>query len=74
MPYIGDLATSMSGKRCVNWRIIYETYGDDFVDLSQFPDDSWDELSNKCRSVQNLLNTLLFCSRGSNTGLDWALF
>ena len=45
--YTGIQSTSWSGYPCVRWQTFYE-YTRAF-DISMFPDESWDDLANKCR-------------------------
>ena len=49
--YTGNLSVSATGRSCVPWQDI-STQDDTLnISLSHFPDGSWDELLNKCRSI-----------------------
>ena len=45
--YAGIQSTSWSGYPCVRWQTLYE-YTRAF-DITMFPDETWDDLANKCR-------------------------
>ena len=52
MQYYGNQRVSASGSPCLRWDNFLGISGlSTFLDVSQFPDASLDEASNKCRYV-----------------------
>ena len=44
--YTGNTSIAANGKPCRNWEIYSRAYG---YTLSDFPEDTWQDASNKCR-------------------------
>ena len=66
MEYTGNASIAASGKPCRSWEIYSQTFG---YTLSDFPDDTWDDASNKCRykiilkgSVKQCVKSILHVS------------
>ena len=55
--YAGDLSIAENGKPCRNWELYHSLYG---YSISDFPDETWNDLSNKCRFASYFLHKLHF--------------
>ena len=51
-PYIGRVQYTNRGRPCIRWEYLIEVFS--FLNLSEFPDYTWDELGNNCRLILNL--------------------
>ena len=52
MAYTGNASIAANGKPCRNWEIYSQSFG---YTLSDFPDGTWDDASNKCRYLTKAL-------------------